>query len=540
MSLIKKNNKKLVHPEKFEKIYVNSKFGRPILTLYPIVVEFKQKYSFDNKNFNLNDKQIFNIPFEYIPVFYFNNMEKLKELLVSIFYLDENLTTFFPKYENIGYILRTSQEFKQKNDEYQNNKKEVYKKAFTYKLQLAHSQTLTKNINPVRNLKKPTIKKNKDTFKLIDIFTTEYNFNSIPAYLNKFSNNIFSKNRNNEKIYFNKNNIFEFIWLTSSFQYLVTLKTPEISFKINGIEIRKNIDIELLFFLSEHGFKNWDFYLIEYLFSYYDFILIINSFLTKYNANSRLIKSLKYNFDDKNNYINLTKESRLKYSKKSTKLEYIFTNDKMENSIKILHNYKLFVFNKKLNPYYQFCFHLNFTQMKSLYSASKKQNIKHILEKIIIIDKENMKMKLNYEYLDNFNKNDLNNLEPLLYSTIPIKGNKYNFNINETKFCLFYPILETIKFNNNVKRNQNCFESNLEEELKDGMNMHIFDFLFKNQDTYKWPSIIEFIDNKEKLKKQKKRASLLYPNLDPNDLISNLKALNSVSSKKLSVMDLKV
>ena len=212
----------------------------------------------------------------------------------------------------------------------------------------------------------------------------------------------------------------------------------------------------------------------------------------------------------------------------------------MENSIKILHNYKLFVFNKKLNPYYQFCFHLNFTQMKSLYSASKKQNIKHILEKIIIIDKENMKMKLNYEYLDNFNKNDLNNLEPLLYSTIPIKGNKYNFNINETKFCLFYPILETIKFNNNVKMNQNCFESNLEEELKDGMNMHIFDFLFKNQDTYKWPSIIEFIDNKEKLKKQKKRASLLYPNLDPNDLISNLKALNSVSSKKLSVMDLKV
>ena len=539
MSLIRKNKLKIQYPDKFEKIYENSKYNHPNLTMYPIVVEFRQNYSFDNKNFNLNDKQIFNIPFEYIPVFYYDNMEKLDEILVSIFYLDQNLTTFFPKYENIGYILRTSQEFKEKNNNFNNTKKDIFKKAFTYKLQLSHSQTLNKSTHLFRGEKRPSVKKNKDNFKLIDIFTTEYNFNTKPEYLNNFSsNNNYSSNRNKEKLYFNNKNVFEFIWLTSSFQYLVTLKTPEISFKINGIEIRKNIDIELLLFLSKNNFKNWDFYLIEYLFSYYDFILIINSFLTKYKSNSKLIRSLKYKFDYKNNYINLTREKRLKYSKKSTKLEYIFTDDNLTNSIKILHNYKLFVFNKKLNPYYQFCFHLNFTQMKAMYMLSKKQSIKYIIEKIIIINQENMKIKLNYEYLNNFCKNDLNNIEPLLLNTIPIKGNKYNFNINDTKFCLFYPILETIKFNNNAARNQSCFESNLEEEVKYGMNMNIFESLFKSSDIYKWPSIIEFIDNKEKLKKQKKRVTL-FPNLCHNDLISNIKSLNTISSKKLNFINWK-
>ena len=85
-----------------------------------------------------------------------------------------------------------------------------------------------------------------------------------------------------------------------------------------------------------------------------------------------------------------------------------------------------------------------------------------------------MKIKLNYEYLDNFCKNDLYILEPLLPISISLKSHKYNFLINDTKFCLFYPILETIKFNkkcNEIK--QNCYESNLEEELKNPINFNI-------------------------------------------------------------------
>lgn len=532
MMSFKKNKVELKAPEKFVKIFENSKFGKPKLTLNSIVIEFKQNYSFDNKNFNENDKQVFNIPFEYIPVFYYNKLDKIKEILISIFYLDETLSTFYSKYDNIGYILRYSQEFKESNSEYKDNKKDIYKKAFTYKLQISHSQTLNKSNTNFKSFKKSI--KNKDSFKLIDIYKTEYNFNSTPNYFPKFLNNKFNPNRNKDKIYFNNKNIFEFVWLTSSYQYLVTLKTPEISFVINGIEIRKNIDIELLLFLSQNNFKDWDFYVMEYLFSHFDFIFIIQSIFSTYK--SQAIHNLKYNYDFKNKIINLTQEKKSKYSKTNSRLEYIFTNDNLENHIKILHNYKLFVYNKKINPYYQFCFHLNFIQMKSLYSASKKQGIKYLIEKIIILDKDNMKIKLNYEYLDNFCKNDFNTLEPLLPSTIPIKANKYNFNINDMKFCLFYPILETIKFNVNTQRNNNCFESNFEQEVKDGMNINILDSLFKNNDVYKWPSIIEFIDNKEKLKKQKRRACILLPNLNTNDTLNTI--LNTLSSKKLEIYDL--
>ncbi len=162
--------------------------------------------------------------------------------------------------------------------------------------------------------------------------------------------------------------------------------------------------------------------------------------------------------------------------------------------------------------------------MKSLYLASKKQGIKYLLQKIIIIDKDNMKIKLNYEYLDNFCKTDLNNLEPLLPNTIQIKANKYKFNINDIKFCLFYPIIETIKFNRDFQSKNNCFESNLEEELKDDINMNILDSLFKINDLYKWPNIIVSIDNKLKTKKENKRNSLLVSN-DKKDIFFNNKDL---------------
>ncbi len=176
--------------------------------------------------------------------------------------------------------------------------------------------------------------------------------------------------------------------------------------------------------------------------------------------------------------------------------------------------------------------------MKSLYLASKKQGINYLLQKLLIFDKDNMKIKLNYEYLNNFCKDDLNILEPLIPSTIPIKGNKFNFNINDTKFCLFYPILETIRYNLEVQRNHknyNCFESNFEEEIKDGMNMNILESLFKNDDAYNWPSIIEFIDNKDKIKKQKRRKSIILPNLNKNESHKSI-LLNPMSSKKLNIL----
>ena len=84
-------------------------------------------------------------------------------------------------------------------------------------------------------------------------------------------------------------------------------------------------------------------------------------------------------------------------------------------------------------------------------------------------------------------------------------------------------------------KNYNCFESNFEEEVKDGMNMNILESLFKNDDAYNWPSIIEFIDNKDKIKKQKRRKSIILPNLNKNESHKSI-LLNPMSSKKLNIL----
>ena len=538
IDLIRNKNIKLKLPEKFEKIYFHSKFGQPKLTLNSIIIEFKQKYSFDDKKFNSNEKKIFNIPFEYIPAFYYNNLGNLIEILISIFYLDETFTTFSSKYENFSHILNNSNIFKEKKVEIK--QKKGFRKSLTSKIKIQNLQYLRVNTN--KSLKRDSLKKDSiEDFKVINIYTTEYNLNNSNYYLYKLFNkskennkNIFI-NKNNDKIYYNSNNIFEYIWLTPAYQYLVTIKTPEIIFKINDIEIKKSIDIELLFFLAENNFKNWDFYIIEYLFSYYAFILIINNFFSKYKSN--YIYNIKFLHDYKKNninIINLAREKKLKYSKKNTKLEYIFTNDSLENHIKIFHNYKLYVYSKEINPFYQFCFHLNFIQMKSLYLASKKQGINYLLQKLLIFDKDNMKIKLKYEYLDNFCKNDLNNLELFLQNSMSIKSNKFNFNFNQNKYTLLYPIIETIKFCiNNPKKNSNCFKSNLEEEEeKKGMNINILDSLINNDDVYNWPSIIEFNENKEKFEKQRKRVSIKIPEI--NFDLGNI-PLSFSSSKKLNI-----
>ena len=89
--------------------------------------------------------------------------------------------------------------------------------------------------------------------------------------------------------------------------------------------------------------------------------------------------------------------------------------------------------------------------MKSLYYSIKKQGVKYLIEKILTIDKDTMKIKLNYDYLDNFCKSDLNNLENLISKNnkedinIDIQDNKYSFYINENKICLYYPNLESLK-----------------------------------------------------------------------------------------------
>jgi hypothetical protein len=56
--------------------------------------------------------------------------------------------------------------------------------------------------------------------------------------------------------------------------------------------------------------------------------------------------------------------------------------------------------------------------------------------------------------------------------------------------------------------------------------------LFKTNDVYVWPNIIQFIDNQEKLKKQRRKSIINFPNLYNKD-INKKNPLNIISSKNI-------
>jgi len=506
LNFIRTNNLKVENQGKLEKIYNKSKFKNTKLILKPIIIEFTKLFSFKNKNIdNSQEKQIFEIPFEYIPIFYDSSLTKIKEILTSIFYLNKDFTEFNINYKNFIYLINHSSIF---NDSSKSNpqvfSRSGSKKTFTSKVKNFQSLSLSKSTSG-KIKKRISVNPKKEVFEIIDIYNNNYNhisFNNnegrnINNYRNK--SDISSVDVNSNKIYFSNKNSFEYIWLTPLYEYLVNIKTPEISFYINDIIINKIIDIELLFFLMENNFQDWHFYVMEYLFSFYKFSLIINNFLSIYKIN-------KYNFRNnlilKNKIINLSEEKKLKYSRKNYNFEYIFTDEKLNNHIKIFNGYKITIYNKKISKNHHFCFHMNFIQMKSLYFSIKKQGEKNLIEKILLLDKDKMKIKLNYDFLDNFCKNDLNNLEDLTKyneENVPeSEDNKSNFNINGNKITLTYPNLESIKFINNANQ-EDCFEKDLVNDLNNKITMDIIEKILKTGDLFIWPKIIEF----DKMKKKK-------------------------------------
>ena len=539
LSFLRSNNLKSDYQGNLEKIYEKSKFRNPKLVLKSIVVEFRKIISLKNKNSeDSQQKQIFEIPFEYIPIFYDSNLAKIKEILISIFYLNKDFTSFNINYGNFIYILNHSSIF---SDSSKSNSQVLLrnsnKKTITSKVKISQSLSLRKSV-PGKINKRLSVHPQKDLFEIIDIYSNDYNYNDCNSNKGRFMNNYKNKSAkksidvNSNKIYFSNKNTFEYLWITPLYEYLVNIKMPEISFYIKDININKNIDIELLFFLMENNFKDWHFYVMEYLFSFCKFSFIINNFLSTYKIN-------KYNFRNnlilKNKIINLSKEKKLKYSLKNYNFEYIFTDESLNNYIKILHTYKITIYNKNISKNHQFCFHMNFIQMKSLYLSIKKQGEKNLIEKIFLLDKDKMKIKLNYDFLDNFCNDDLINLEDLIKKNkdenVPkLEDNKYNFHINDNEINLSYPILETIKFKNGAHQ-EDCFEKDLVNDLKHEISMDILEKILNTSDLFKWPIIIQF--NKIKNRKSKNIQNDLENSLILNKNIDNFKSIIIKKKKSL-------
>ena len=248
------------------------------------------------------------------------------------------------------------------------------------------------------------------------------------------------KNKNEGKKIKSKYNEYIFLWETCSKTFVVNVQMPIIYFKFKTMksEILAYCDKKLFLYIYKKNFVNWDFYVLNYLFSIKAFRKII---LNNYSIANKLILSelfsksmngeeknltmnnffsLKnqkkgenegFNILSENNKFNIFTE-RIIINRNKNKVynilnenneSYLFfyTNSSYINCIIKFYSYLIDIDYDKLNPKLKWKYFLDFKQMKQLNEISKYESLDSFLPKIIKTDFEYGKLSLNISVFDN-------------------------------------------------------------------------------------------------------------------------------------------
>ena len=252
----------------FEKEYQHSHYSKPYLTFNSLSISFKCK----GKN------HFFQIPFEYLPLFYYKNMNYLKFILVSIFKFDKDFENLFIDFDEIIYILSCSKQFEIKEDDKKKEEKENIQEIpdmnyeslnMTTKLNNTLREGNKKSSKKLSNLSKTmnqrSMLRRRTGSKKSHSKKNLHNL-SMPKFRKIIHEEIPEEEEKNlYKCIYDK---FVFKWNTPKYNYDIIVKAPEAIFQVDKTILKAYINIELIFFLLENNFQNWDFYISQYLFSY--------------------------------------------------------------------------------------------------------------------------------------------------------------------------------------------------------------------------------------------------------------------------------
>ena len=462
-------NKEYKKEKTFDK---NRKKKKIILTLDSINVQIYDQVNDKDSNDEIKEIPIFeyNLPFEYLPFFYYKGEEKFKIFLSKIIEWD-NINKKFILNENQGKIF---QDILANCTDFNKQIKVEKKRNSQFKSD--------ENIKQVRGKFNATMGNKKGLKKetlLIKLPTTNFgnkdeqkqNFAQTMAEQipNNYLSNLNGDNRYNvtdkksiypsekENNYINYN-VFEFLWLTPNNTFKVSIKMPLISVIIpkNNICVNKYIDFDLLFFLYENGFKYWDFYLAKYLTSFKSFRTLledINSVNESWNKRFYLthpriraysfnnfkiinIVSIKHsdilenlidglmagNEDKKDNKIKTDKSiekgknnnnndntnDNNNIEKKEEPIQYTKAEEKIQNSTLIMKSFMAIVrfADIKTMKAQEFKIYFNFAQFIKFQKLEKFIDKISFLIKYIDINYLHKKASMNYKALDNFDENE--------------------------------------------------------------------------------------------------------------------------------------
>ena len=276
---------------KKEKIFEKNKQKKSIaLTFNSLSVKIYDLPSEKKENGKNQEVQIFeyNLPFVYLPLFYYKGEEKFKILLSKIIQWDKANNKFI-LVENpekiIKDILKNCVDFNKKEIKEEQKKKETH--------QAEEPAKPTKQKFNLTLGGKKTFKKDLSAFKFNPLATTISEEQNLAQTMANIPNMYLTNLDDNKKKYdivsqssiypiqkahnYINYNIFEFLWLTQDKNFIVRINTPVANITIprNRIKVKKYIDFELLFYLYENNFKNWDFYFVKYLSSFKSFRTLI-------------------------------------------------------------------------------------------------------------------------------------------------------------------------------------------------------------------------------------------------------------------------
>ena len=417
----------------------------------------------NNDNINNNKFSIY-IPLSYVFLFYYNNFDFFQKILMSILYFDKDYKNIIFKDDELYNLLDTINTNTNEKEENKEEKDTDYLATFKKDKKTINSQNNLVKGNDKLNIldKKDTIDKefrktfNKHNNFMNKLFSRKSSGGIIKDDNRKIKiihsnillrkkyqtiNNEENKNNilnNNENIIKNNKetpyNIYYFMWETPKISYKIKMEMPKIYFLYEDIEYNISTFCEknLFLYLYQHNFINWDFYVLNYIFSIKSFRKFILQFFSfseyagiknlKMNINTSQIKNLRsistyknknkinlYNFiEEKNDIKNNENKKILLLNKKinnqmnENNESYIFfyTDLNLKNYILHFYSYHINIEYQKLNPKLKWEFLLNFKQMKYLNKVSKYETLISFLPKIIKTDFEYGKLDINFNVFD--------------------------------------------------------------------------------------------------------------------------------------------
>ena len=401
------------------------------------------------------------LPFNLLPIFYINGDEIFKKILTNVISFDENFEKIELNEEGLYIFLRN-------NDSYLNEtENNIISEIESFEIASKNNENdnQKKSENEIYITEGPQIQ--SPTSKL-DEEDEQYN---------KKTYDIYPKNKKiSNFLYYN---IYQFIWSTPKKLYKITIHLPLITFSIpsNSIRVQQYIDYELLFYLMENKFLNWDFYIIKYLSSFKRFRNLIENL-----ASHSIV-----------NYIQIfLRNPKLKMSNiNNLELININTDKELINSILVFKPIYAYVTifndnNKKMDKY---IIHFNFSQMIKFIQIKKYLNRVLFFIKFLDIFYEDNIVSYNYEELDDFDlENWVNDVQKFNL------GGYFNLNEenNEKKEFEFLGNKPNIKIKielNEPKILLRQFDYGREEKKCYNVNNDIQIELIKEDNFIKWSNI---------------------------------------------------